>query len=125
MTKMGFLDFFVRDVETSDFHTNPNLRTHYYRSDYRQTKETIISYFKSKNLQVKHIDDTYGEILVEASSFHLIFSIRKAGVINSSVDIKVSVYNFLPAGRPFKLIKEIYAYLDKALPMTGVGVQGS
>lgn len=120
---MGFLDFFVRDVETSDYPNNPKLRTHYYRSDYQKTKDTLMRYLRNKNYPIKHVDDTYGEILVETSSFHMIFTVKKAGVLNSSVDIKVSVYNLIPAGKPFKMIQEIYTYLDKELQVVGVGPQ--
>ncbi len=120
---MGFFDFFIRDVETSDRHNNPLLRTHYYRSEYQKTKETVINYLKRNNYKVVNIDDNYGEIFVEASSFHMIFSIRKSQVLNSSVDIKVSVYNLIAGYKPHKLIKAVYEFLDKELPVVGVGTQ--
>lgn len=120
---MGLFDFFIKDIETSDFHSNPKMRTHYYKTDYRQTKDAILSYLKSQNYHVENIDDKYGEIFVQQPRFHMIFSIRKANVLNSSVDIKVSVYNLIGANRPQKLITQAYAYLDKALPFIGVGNQ--
>jgi|SRR5690554_4052887 len=120
---MGFFDFFIRDIETSDLHSNPRLRTHYYKCDYRQTKEAVLSFLKINKYKVANINDKYGEIFVQADKFHMIISIRKANILNSSVDIKINVYNLLGAYRPHKLISKIYEYLDKELLFVGVGRQ--
>src|SRR5690606_34785028 len=99
------------------------MRTHYYKCDYRKTKDGVLSCLKKLNYKVANIDDNYGEIFVQERSFHLIISIRKANVLNSSVDIKASVYNLFGAYKPHKLILKIYQYLDKELPFIGVGRQ--
>ncbi len=121
---MGFFDFLIKDIETSDTQSNVELRSHYYKCEYRVAKEAVIRYFKMRNHKVTNIDDNYGEILVETPSFHMIISIRKASsILNVSVDIKVSVYRLIGLYKPHKLVKGLYDYLDKELPYKGKGLQ--
>lgn len=120
---MGFFDIFIKDIETSDKHRFSELRTHYYRCDYRIAKDAVERFLNQKKYKVSSVNDNYGEIFVENSSFHMIISLRKSAVINISVDIKVRVYGIIGAYKPHKLIKEIYTYLDKQLPFIGIGLQ--
>lgn len=120
---MGFIDFFIKDIETSDNHRNRELKTHYYKSEYKEAKEIVIRYLNQKKIKVTNIDDNYGEIFVETSSFHMIISIRSPRILYVSIDIKISVYSLVGAYKPHKYIKEIYSYLDKELPFIGKGLQ--
>ncbi|QVK17192.1 hypothetical protein KHQ81_09860 [Mycoplasmatota bacterium] len=120
---MGFFDFLIKDIETNDTKPNKDLQTHYYKCEYREAKEALLRYLKKNNYEVSNIDDKYGEIFVETPSFHMIFSIRKAGILNVSIDIKVNVYRLIGGYKPHKLIKEAYKYLDKEIPFMGIGLQ--
>jgi hypothetical protein len=119
---MSISDFFVKDVETSDEGSTEQLKTHYYRCDYLQAKNMIIEYCKKAYYNVAHIDDNFGEIFIQEPKFHLIFIISKASVVNTSINIKVSVYNVIPANKPFKLIDKAYEFLDKSLPFIKKGI---
>ncbi len=112
---MGFFNFLVKDVETHDNSTNKDLLTHYYHCEYRKAKEVLLDYFKASQYHVKNIDDKYGEILVENSNFHMIVSIRREKVINVSIDVKVNVYRILALNKPYKIVNELYNYMDKHL----------
>jgi len=113
----------MKDVETSDLNREKELRTHYYKAEYRKAKEVVIQYLKQNNLKVTNINDNYGEIFVEASKYHMIISIRSSRVLQVSIDIKVSYYSLIGAYKPHKLIKKVYQNLDKQLPFVGVGLQ--
>ncbi len=120
---MSFSGIFIKDIETSDKHRFIDFRTHYYKCEYNIAKDAVKRYLNQKKFKISNVDDNYGEIFVQSSSFHMIISIRKAMVLNVSIDIKVNVYGILGAYKPHKLIKELYTYLDKQLPFIGVGLQ--
>ena len=120
---MGFFGFLTKSIETKDMHSEQAFRTHYYKNDYRQVKDSILSYAKQNNYQVSHVDDQYGEILIETSSFMMIVTIKKASAFEVSVDIKVSFNGILGLYRPHKMVKDIFAFCDKQLVVRRIGLQ--
>jgi hypothetical protein len=121
---MGLFDFFIKDVETKDRHPKQEMRTHYYKVEYREAKEAILSYLSKKKIQVTNVNDNYGEILIEQPSYDIIISIKKVTVLEMAIDFKVTTKGLFGANRPFKLVNEWYQYLDKELRFVGVGLKG-
>lgn len=118
---MGLKDFFNKDLETKDLHSNTECRTHYYKEEYNKVKEEILSYLSSIHAKVANVDDNYGEILVETTKYDMIISIKKVTVIEHAVDFKVTMKTMIGANRPAKVIKGYYDQLDQRLTLSSVG----
>jgi hypothetical protein len=119
---MGLFDVFIKDVETKDNHKNQALKSHYYKNEYRECKEAVLNYVNTKKYKVKNINDNFGEILIETSRFSAIITIRGVSMLETAIDLKVTVYSLIGAFKPHKQVKAFYDVLDKNLRYLGTGL---
>lgn len=119
---MGFLSFFQTIAETKELHSEVQLRSRYYKTNYRKVKAVILEYAKEQDIQVKSIDDDHREIFLQGPRYHVIVSIVQVNPYETSADFKVEVYGLVGMGRPRKIIASLYKYLDDHLMFKGVGL---
>jgi hypothetical protein len=119
---MGFLSFFQTIAESKELHTDPQLRSRYYKTNYRKVKAVILEYAEQQGLQVRNIDDDHRELFLQGPRYHVIASIVQVNPYETSADFKVEVYGLAGFGRPKKLIREFYQHLDQHLMFKGVGL---
>ena len=119
---MGFLSFFQTIAESKELHTDVQLRSRYYKTNYRKVKAVILEYAKANDIQVKNIDDDHKEIFLQGGRYHIITSIVQVNPYETSADFKVEVYGLVGFGKPKKLILDLYKYLDSNLMFKGVGL---
>lgn len=119
---MSVSSFLSNSAETREIHQVVGLRSRYYKSNYKKTKECILEYVKTLNAEVKNIDDVHREIFIQGGRFHIIFSMVQVTPIETSIDIKVDQYGLMGMHRPRRKIMEIYKYLDSNLSFKGVSL---
>ena len=119
---MAFLNFTSNLAETKELHSNPSLRTRYYKSRYPNIKEIVVNYAKVKSINVKSVDDTHGEIFLQSNRFHIIVSIIQVNPLESGVDIKVQTYKIIGLYKPLKIITNLYNHIDSKADFKGVGL---
>ena len=112
---MGVMSFLSNIAETKELHSVIELRSRYYKTNYRKAKAVITEYVKKINAKVKKIDDVYKEIFIQGSNFHIIVSIVQVSPIETAIDLKVEQYGLAGFNRPVKKINDFYAYLNKEL----------
>jgi hypothetical protein len=119
---MGFFSIFQTVAESKELHSDPQLRSRYYKANYRTVKAHVIEHAKTLQLDVRSVDDEHREIFLQGSRYHIIVSIVQVNPIETSVDFKVEFYGLIGRGRPKKTILAFYQYLDANLPFKGVGL---
>ena len=119
---MGFFSFIGNTAETSELHSDVELRSRYYKTNYQKTKAVVIEYAEKNKITVRHIDDQHREVFLQGDRFHIIVSMVQVNPIETSVDFKVEQYSLLGLNRPKKRILTFYQYLDQSLPFKGVGL---
>ncbi|ERJ11499.1 hypothetical protein [Haloplasma contractile] len=119
---MGFFDYFSNQAETKERHKVDELKTHYYKTNYQHSKDAVIKYINEHKMNVKHVDDNYGEIFVQERSYHMVISIRQINPIETAIDIKVNTYRLVGAYKARKLILQMYKELDATIPFKGVAL---
>lgn len=118
---MGIRDFFASEFETSDNHSNDKLRTRYYRSRYGDSKEAVHQMIKSLKGYNIITNDNFQEISFQTNRYDCIISIINTRPTESAIDIKLS-FNGISFGKGFKIIEEMYRYLDSKLPYKGTSL---
>ncbi len=116
------MGFFSTTAETTELHSNANLRSHYYKANYKKIKTAINEYVNQTKATIKNINDEHKELFIEFKRYHIIVSVIQVTPIESSVDFKVEHYGLVGMNRPAKAIVKFYEHLDKALPFKGVGL---
>ncbi len=119
---MSAMSFLSNIAETQELHSIKELRSRYYKTNYRKAKAVITEYANKINVKVKKIDDVYKEIFIQGSNYHIIVSIVQVSPIETCIDLKVEQYGLVGLNRPFKKIVEFYAYLNKELDFKGIGL---
>lgn len=115
---MGFKGFFSSNFETSDNHSNPKLRTHYYRNTYEQAKAAIRNLVQEFKGYKVSINDKYQEISFETRGYFCVISVINPNPVESAIDIKLS-FNMMSFGRGPKVISKMYLLLDSSLNYKG------
>lgn len=108
--------------ETAERASKELLKTHYYKTSYEKLKAAFLDYCKKQNWTVSDINDTYGEILVEEVYFSLTVRIEMQTPLETSIDFFVESNYFFAKRRGYKLVNEIYSYLNKVLIFKGLSL---
>lgn len=119
---MGFFDFAKTILETREMHALPDLRTHYYKTNFKKTKAVVVDYANRHDLSIPTVDDAHGELYLQAKNYHIIVSIVQVTPLETAVDFKVQFYSLMGFNRPKKQILAFYDYLDKNLPFKGTSL---
>lgn len=119
---MSVGSFFGTIDETQELHVVRELRSRYYKTNYKKAKAMAIEYTKAINVNVTNIDDEHREILLQSKRYHIIVSIVQVTPIETSIDLKVEMYGLFGFHRSRKIIISFYEYLDRNLQFKGVGL---
>jgi len=119
---MGFLDFFRNIAETTDLHSTVELRTRYYKTNFKKVKEQIERYCEQNKIVVKHVDEVHNEMFLQNNKFHVIVSITQMNPLETAVDLKVQTYKFIGMNVPKNQILKIYSFLNSNLTFKGVSL---
>jgi|AntDeeMinimDraft_6_1070357.scaffolds.fasta_scaffold37885_2 hypothetical protein len=120
---MGLKDYSSNHAETKETHSIKRLRTHYYYTNQKTVLDALEKHFNAaKDSVVKNRDDTYGELFVQGSKFHLVVSVHAFHPKETSVDFKVQTYRLIGRHRPKTIIFTLYKYLNKTLKLKGTSL---
>lgn len=119
---MALKDLFTKQIATSEYGTNPDLITSYYRNDYQTVKNCLLDIAKSMEYNVEHIDDHYKEIFLQGKTSHLIISMVSISYYETAIDLEVHTYWTLSKKRGQKIIASIYQKCQGKLNFKGKGL---
>ncbi len=119
---MSFKSTFSTSCETRELHSDPQLRTRYYRNNFKQVLEVIEKLQKELDFDIRNVDQTHGEVYMISNGFEIIATIIQVTPIETGVDFKVNFFSFIGLGRPKKQAVRLFQALDKELKFKGVAL---
>lgn len=119
---MGFFSFLSNTAETRELHSEVQLRSRYYKTNYAKAKAVVIEYAEKNKMVVRNVDDDHRELFLQGDRFHIIVVFVQVTPIETSVDFKVETYGLAGWGKPKKRIVALYQYLDQNLAFKGIGL---
>ena len=119
---MGFLTFFSNNAETRELHTDPELRSRYYKTNFKKVRAVIEKYCDEKGIVVVNVDENHGEMFLQTTKHHMIASIIQVTPLETAVDLKVQTYQLIGRNVPKAKIMKMYSYLNDNLTFKGVGL---
>jgi len=119
---MGLKTFLTNNAETRETHTDPDLRSRYYRTTFKKVRLTIEQYCDDEGIVVVNVDESHGEMFLQTSKHHMIASIIQVNPLETAVDLKVQTYQLIGRNIPKARIIKMYKYLNENLTFKGVGL---
>lgn len=119
---MSFTEFFHTTCETRELHSAKELRTRYYRNNFKQCLEALKQLAKQDELDLKNVNEAHGEVYLLGNGFDCIVTMIQVTPIETSIDFKINYFSTIGLGRPKKKAIYFYQFLDKALQFKGVSL---
>ena len=108
--------------ETRELHTDPELRTRYYRNNFKQIIEALNTVANENNMEVKEVNEVHKEIYMIGNGFDVIVTVSTITPIEAGIDLKINLFSVMGLGRPKKKALKIYQDLKKILAFKGVSL---
>jgi len=119
---MSVKGFFANTIETRELHPNPQLRTNYYRNNYKQIIEALEKLAEDLGLKIKNVDEIHKEIYMITSNYDIIFTLAQITPSEYGIDLKINWFSGFGFNRPKKKAAEIFAKLKELLRFKGVSL---
>ncbi|HHX78413.1 MAG TPA: hypothetical protein GX695_01510 [Acholeplasmataceae bacterium] len=119
---MKLKDYFSNNFETKEDHEMDSLRTRYYRGRNEQVKEVAYALIKNEKGTITDDIPQFSEIIFNTSTYSATLTIISPKMTETAIDIKVTTYYTIAAGRGKKIIERFYKYFDSNLPFKGVSL---
>ncbi|MFA5481800.1 MAG: hypothetical protein WC278_00315 [Bacilli bacterium] len=119
---MKIKEYFSNNFETSEDHELESLRTRYYRARNEEVKEVAYDLIKQEKGSITDNIPQFSELIFNTSTYSAIFTIVSPRISETAVDIKITTYYTIAAGRGKKIIERLYKYFDTQLPFKGVSL---
>ncbi|MGM0874863.1 MAG: cytosolic protein [Bacillota bacterium] len=123
-------DFFSTHQETREKHYNPDLKSHYYKTTYKNALQSVKSIIEeTPGMTVTSISEERGEISVNIDrprKAFLVVTVISVRPYETAVDFTATSNTFLPTdfGYSRKVIMQLYKMLDKKETLVGTGKSG-
>jgi hypothetical protein len=114
--------FFSTSCETREMHSDPQLRTRYYRNKFEKCVEALEQYAAKEHLRMEAVDKVHGEIFMVGLDYECIVTISQINPIESGIDLKVNKNGSVGWGKPKKMVLDLYRFLDSQLNFKGVSL---
>jgi hypothetical protein len=119
---MGLKDFVSNNKETKELHSDPQLRSRYYKTNFKKARLAVEAFADSKGIVIVNVDEAHGEMFLQTTKYHMIVSIVQVTPLETAVDVKVQTYQLIGRNVPKQRILDLYAHLNDALEFKGVGL---
>ena len=100
---------------TSEGHKDIELRTRWYVANFKKCFEAIEKIAQQKGMAILHVDENYGEILVEDLRFECTITVIEVTPRETSIDFSLGYKGLLDIGKSKKEIISWYKELEKRL----------
>lgn len=119
---MSVAAFFHTTCETRELHSDPQLRTRYYRNNFSQAKDAAEKLAAEERLEVRNVDAQHGEIYLLGNGYDIIVTATQVTPIETGIDLKVNWFGFVGLGRPKKVALKFFQGFDRLLKFKGVSL---
>jgi hypothetical protein len=119
---LSIKSFFATSCETRELHTDPALRTRYYRNKYKDVISALNQVAKLNNMEVRNVNEIHKEVYMLGTGFDVIVTITQISPIEAGIDLKVNTFTAVGMHRPRKKAIKIYQDLKAILNFKGVSL---
>ena len=120
--ELSFKSFLSPMCETRELHTDSQLRTRYYRNNFKQIIEALKTLAKENQMEVREVNEVHKEIYMIGNGFDVIITVSLITPIEAGVDLKINVFSAIGMGKPKKRALMIYEELKKLLNFKGISL---
>lgn len=114
--------FFSPTCETRELHADAELRTRYYRNNFKQCLEAVQTLQTMLSFQVQNVDETHGEVYLLGNGYEVILTITQVNPIETGIDMKINLFGAIGFGKPKKKAIQFYQEFDRLLKFKGVAL---
>jgi len=119
---MSFKSFLSPSCETRELHSDPQLRTRYYRNNFSQVVTGLRQLAANHNLDVREVNETHKEVYILGNGFDCIVTVSLVTPVEAGIDFKLNMFSSIGFGRPKKRVVEFYEELKKILNFKGISL---
>ena len=119
---MSVKSFFSPSCETRELHTDPALRTRYYRNRFKDVVDALRQVAKLNGMEVRDVNEVHKEVYMIGSGFDAIVTITQITPIEAGIDLKVNSFSAIGMHRPRKKAMKIFQDLKSVLNFKGVAL---
>ena len=119
---MSIRSFFSPSCETRELHIDPELRTRYYRNNFKTVLEGLHSLAQRNQLEVRDINEVHKEIYMLGNGYDCIVTVSQISPIEAGIDFKINFFSSMGLNRPKKKALKFYADLKEILVFKGVSL---
>ncbi len=119
---MSIKSFFSPSCETRELHSDPELRTNYYRNKFKDIVEALQKLAEQNHMEVREVNEIHKEVYMIGNGFDAIVTISQMTPIEAGIDFKVNYFSAIGFGRPKKKVLHFYAELKNLLNFKGISL---
>ena len=119
---MSIRGFFSPSCETRELNSDPELRTRYYRNNFKQVIEVLNKLAEKHHLEVREVNVRHKEVYMIGNGYDCIVTISQMNPIESGVDLKINFFAAIGFNRPKKKALQFYEDLKGILNFKGVSL---
>ena len=119
---LSIKSFFAPSIETRELHIDPELRTRYYRNNFKTVLEGINSLAQKNQLEIRDINEIHKEIYMIGNGYDCIVTVTQISPIEAGIDFKINFFTSIGLNRPKKKALKFYADLKEILVFKGVSL---
>lgn len=119
---MSVKSFFAASCETRELHVDPELRTRYYRNNFKQVIDGIRKLAELNKMIVKEVNEVHKEIYLIGNGFDCIVTVSQMTPIEAGIDFKVNYFSAMGFNRPKKKAVKFYQDLKRILTFKGISL---
>ncbi|MBN2504780.1 MAG: hypothetical protein JXB20_05500 [Bacilli bacterium] len=119
---MGIMSYFSTTCETRELHPDAQLRTRYYRNNFKQCLEGLKQYAEEEHLEIRNVNTDHGEVYMLGNGYDMIVTVTQVTPIEAGIDTKINLFALSGLGRPKKRVLGMYKFLNSTLNFKGVSL---
>ncbi|MCK5732474.1 MAG: hypothetical protein KAH13_05615 [Tenericutes bacterium] len=119
---MSISSFFSPSCETRELHIDPQLRTRYYRNNFKDVLEALHTLAEKYHMNIQNVNEVHKEVYIIGHGHDCIVTIAQLSPIEAGIDFKVNMFSAVGLNRPKKKALQYYATLKELLKFKGVSL---
>ena len=119
---MSLRSFLSPMCETRELHTDPQLRTRYYRNNFKQVIEALKTVAAENQMELREVNEIHKEIYMVGNGFDVIITVALITPIEAGIDMKINYFSAIGFNKPKKKALQIYEQLKKLLAFKGLSL---
>lgn len=119
---MSIKSYFTTTCETRELHSDPQLRSNYYRNKVTEIVNALKEMAEKNAMVMKNFDQIHKELHFVGNGFETIVTLAVVSPIECSIDFKVNYFSMFGLNRPKNKVVSFYKFLKQKLNFKGIAL---